>query len=281
MTTHSSTAPLPAPHTREQRSRVTAELFDSATEAAETRDEARRHDLLEEVVLENRRVAQALAQRFAGRGVEVDDLTQVAYEALCKAAERFDPEFGRDFLSFAVPTIRGELQRYFRDSGWMIRPTRRVQETQWRIAQAEAELSQRLGRTATAEEIIEELDLSSEEYAEAASANGCFQPTSLDQPASAGEGGKHLGDLIEDDDSGLAASEARVALAPVVRRLSERDRRVLYLRYFEDLGQKEIGRDIGVTQTQVSRILDRILTRLRDELTGAAGEHRRTPHPAA
>jgi RNA polymerase sigma-B factor len=250
-------------HTREERSRLTAELFESA---AETRDETRRRDYLEAIVLENRRVAQALAQRFAGRGVDVDDLTQVAYEGLLKAAERFDPEMGRDFLSFAVPTIRGELQRYFRDSGWMVRPTRRVQETQWRVAQTEAELSQRLGRTATAQEIVEELDLSPEEYAEAASANGCFQPTSLDQPASAGEAGQNLGELLEDEDRGLAASEARVTLAPVVRRLSERDRRVLYLRYFEDQGQKEIGQDIGVTQTQVSRILDRILTQLRDEL---------------
>ena len=277
MTTHSIDPATSYSHTREERSRVTAQLFGSA---ADTDDDARRHDLLEKIVLENRRVAEALAQRFAGRGVDVDDLTQVAYEGLLKAADRFDPEMGRDFLSFAVPTIRGELQRYFRDSGWMVRPTRRVQETQWRVAQTEAELSQRLGRTATPQEIIEELDLPPEEYAEAASANGCFQPTSLDQPASSTEAGQNLGDLLEDEDHALSASEARVALAPVVRRLSERDRRVLYLRYFEDLGQKEIGHDIGVTQTQVSRILDRILTQLREEL-GANDEDHPTPPAAA
>jgi RNA polymerase sigma-B factor len=111
-----------------------------------------------------------------------------------------------------------------------------------------------------------ELDISREDYAEAGSAHGCFAPASLDQPASASIDGGSLGDLIPDDEHDLPALEARVALAPVVRKLSERDRRILFMRYFEDLGQKEIGAEIGVTQTQVSRILDRILGELHDSL---------------
>jgi RNA polymerase sigma-B factor len=248
---------------RDERSRRTAELFDLVSR---TTDDTRRADLLDEVVVINLRVAHALAHRFAGRGVEVEDLEQVACEGLIKAASRFDPGVGKDFLSFAVPTVRGELQRYFRDLGWAVRPTRRVQETRWAIARAEADLTQRLGHTPTADEVMEELGLTQEEYAEAGSADGCFTPTSLDRPATAAEDGANIGDLIPDEDRGLPASEARIALAPVVRTLSERDRRILFLRYFEDLGQKEIGAEIGVTQTQVSRILDRILTELHDGL---------------
>ena len=253
----------PVTLTRDERSRRTAELFGLASR---TSDAARRADLLDEVVLVNVRVAHSLARRFAGRGVDVEDLEQVACEGLIKAAARFDAGLGKDFLSFAVPTVRGELQRYFRDLGWVVRPTRRVQETRWAVSRAEADLTQRLGHTPAPTEVMEELDLTHEDYAEAGSAHGCFAPTSLDRPATANDDGGSIGDLIADEDHGLPACEARVALAPVVRTLSERDRRVLFLRYFEDLGQKEIGEEIGVTQTQVSRILDRILTDLHDGL---------------
>ncbi len=246
---------------RDQRSRRTAELFDSALR---TTDPSRRQALLDEVVLVNLCVARSLAHRFRGRGVEVEDLEQVASEALVKAAARFDPDRGKDFLSFAVPTVRGELQRYFRDVGWVVRPTRRVQEARTAIAHAESELTQRLGHVPRPVEVMREVALTHEEYAEASSANGCFAPTSLDRPASVSDDGATLAELLPDDDAGLPACEARVVLAPVVQMLSERDRRVLFLRYFEDLGQKEIGSEIGVTQTQVSRILDRILAELHD-----------------
>lgn len=258
--------------TRDERSQRTAELFD---QVSSTSDAARRAELLDEVVVANLRVAHALAHRFAGRGVDAEDLEQVACEGLIKAVGRFDPEQGKDFLSFAVPTIRGELQRHFRDLGWAVRPTRRVQEIRWAVARAEADLTQRLGHTPSAAEVMAELDLTHEEYAEAASADGCFAPTSLDRPATTADDGANIGDLIPDEERGLPASEARIALAPVVRTLSERDRRILFLRYFEDLGQKEIGAEIGVTQTQVSRILDRILTDLHDELV-PSGEDERT-----
>ncbi len=259
---------LPTDVSRDERSRRTAELFESVSR---TRDATRRAELLDEVVLVNLRVAHSLAHRYAGRGVDVEDLEQVACEGLVKAADRFDPGLGKDFLSFAVPTVRGELQRYFRDVGWVVRPTRRVQETRWAVARAEADLTQRLGREPTSTEVMEELDLTPEEYAEAGSANGCFAPTSLDRPTTSTDDGSSLGDLIPDEEHGLPACEARVALAPVVRTLSERDRRVLFLRYFEELGQKEIGTEIGVTQTQVSRILDRILTDLHDVLLPSDG----------
>jgi RNA polymerase sigma-B factor len=247
--------------TRQQRSERTAELLGRARHA----DESTRRELLEEVVLINRGVAEAVASRYRSRGIAQDDLVQVAYEGLTKAVMRFDPELRNDLLTYAVPTIRGELQRYFRDHGWTVRPPRRVQELQWRVNQAIEDLGQELGREPTDEEVMARLDIGVREYREAIEAFGCFQPTSLDLPVGQ-ESPTTLGSLIPDDDHDRDAADARVALAPVVRRLSERDRRILYLRFFEDRTQEEIGEDLGVTQMQVSRLLTRILKNLRDEV---------------
>lgn len=247
--------------TRQQRSERTAELLDRARDA----DEDTRRLLLEEVVLINRGVAEAVASRYRSRGIAQDDLVQVAYEGLTKAVMRFDPGLRNDLLTYAVPTIRGELQRYFRDQGWTVRPPRRVQELQWRVNHAISDLGQELGREPTDDEVMAHLEIDATEYREAIEAFGCFQPTSLDLPVGQ-ESPTTLGALIPDEDRERDAADARVALAPVVRRLSERDRRILYLRFFEDRTQEEIGADLGVTQMQVSRLLTRILTSLRAEV---------------
>ncbi len=252
---------------RAERSERTAALLDRA--AGCPPDE--RHALLEEVILLNRGVAEAVASRYQGRGLARDDLVQVAYEGLTKAVRRFDPATRNDLLTFAVPTIRGELLRHFRDHSWSVRPPRRVQELQWRVNQKIEELEQRLGHQPSDAEIKSAMGLSDEDYREAMEAFGCFQPTSLEQPASPGSSAT-LGDFIPEEDTESAASEARVVLSPVVRRLSERDRRILQLRFVEDLTQAEIGADLGVTQMQVSRLLSRILEDLRDELTGGQGD---------
>ncbi len=247
---------------RAERSRRTAELFDLVR--AET-DPDRRTRLLDEVILLNRGVAEAVASRYQGRGLSQDDLVQVAYEGLTKAVQRFDPETRNDLLTFAVPTIRGELLRHFRDRSWSVRPPRRVQELRWKVSQQAADLEQELGHPPSAVELQAALGISEDEYAEAVQAAGAFQATSLDQPATA-DSQTSLGDLIPGDDVDSAATEARVILSPVVRRLPERDRRLLQLRFFEDMTQAEIGRDLGVTQMQVSRHLHRILDGLREEL---------------
>lgn len=235
--------------------------------AARTDDDSEAAALRERVVLINRGVADAVASRYRNRGVPLDDLRQVAYEGLTKAVRRFDPSLRNDLLTFAVPTIRGELQRYFRDQGWAVRPPRRIQETQARLNQVAEDLCHRLGREPTDAECADALGISLADYRETRSAYGCFQPTSLDQPAGAGSP-TSIGDLLADEEHTADAAEARVTLAPVVRRLSERDRRILYLRFFEDLTQEEIGQDLGVTQMQVSRLLSRILGTLKDELEG-------------
>lgn len=250
--------------TRAERSEQTAALLEAAHEA-EPREAS---ELLTRVVLINRGVADSVAQRYRGRGIPIEDLQQVAYEGLTKAVRRFDPTLRKDLLTFAVPTIRGELQRYFRDLGWTVRPPRRIQELQGRATQSVGRLSQELGREPSATEVADDLGITPDEYRRSEAAVGCFTPTSLDQPAGPATG--TIGDLVADEDETLGASDARVMLAPVVRNLSERDRRILYLRFFEDRTQSEIGEDLGVTQMQVSRLLSRILGGLRDELEDTA-----------
>jgi len=214
-------------------------------------------------------VARSVASRYFERGIERDDLLQVAYAALTRAARDFDPGRKQDFISYAVPTIRGELKRHFRDRGWTIRPPRRIQELQGSIKRAQGELTQRLGRPPRSPEIAELLGADLGDVLEAMSADGCFTPSSLDQPVTNGEGGSPtaVSELLGKDDASQPAAEARVALGPVVRQLSERDRRILYLRFFEERTQQEIAEEIGVTQMQVSRLLRRIMRDLRTQLT--------------
>ena len=248
---------------RTERSARTAELI---AEAHSCDDEHRKRELLDEVIVINRGVAEAVASRYRGRGVSQDDLVQVAYEGLTKAVRRFDPSTRNDLLTYAVPTIRGEVMRHFRDHGWTVRPPRRVQELQWRVNQCIERLEHELGREPRDAEVIEELGIDEKDYREAIEAFGCFQPTSLDQPVRT-DATSSLGDLIPDTAEPQSRADARVTLAPVVRRLSERDRRILHLRFFEDLTQAEIGEDLGVTQMQVSRLLSRILGTLKEDLT--------------
>jgi RNA polymerase sigma-B factor len=208
-------------------------------------------------------LARSVAGRYARSGEPLDDLVQVASVGLIKAIKRFDPDRGLAFSSFAVPTMAGELRRHFRDRGWMVRPPRKVQELQSRIFAAEAELSLKLGRSPSVTEVAEHLAVPVNEIEEALAAEGCFVPTSLDKGVGRADSRTTLGDLLGGPDLGSGAAEARVVLAPVVRRLSERDRKVLRLRFFDDLTQREIADEIGVTQTQVSRVLSRIMDELR------------------
>lgn len=245
---------------RSERAELTARLLRAAWKCDDP-DEAA--DLREQVVLLNRGVAESVALRYRNRGIAQDDLNQVAYEGLTKAVLNFDPTRRKDLLSYAVPTIRGGIQRYFRDQGWVVRPPRRIQEQQWQANQLVEELGHELGGEPTAEDMAGALGISLEEYLETVSAFGCFQPSSLDQPT---VGGSTVAEQLVADDRDGEAAEARVELAPAIRHLSERDRLVLYLRYFEDRTQEEIGEYLGVTQMQVSRLLTRILATLREEL---------------
>ncbi len=249
------------------RSETTAFLLQRIHECIDPEEQAR---LRQEVVLVNMPVARGIAQRYGRRGLSADDLFQVAYLGLVKAVEGFDPSYERDFLSYAVPTISGEVKRFFRDFGWTVRPPRRLQELQGRIMQAGDRLSHRLGRSPRPSEVAEELGVDEEEVLEALAADGCFTPASLDLPVTE-DGSTSLGELVADAGPQYDAAEARLVLGPVVRRLGERDRRILELRFFHEWTQERIANELGVTQMQVSRLLSRILRQLRAQLSSEDG----------
>lgn len=275
--TSASTTGLAARGTaRERRRARTAELLE---QAATTRGE-RRKQLLDEVVVENMSVARAIAARYRGRGVALDDLEQVAHTALIRCVHKFDPRSADDLLSYAVPSIRGELRRYFRDHGWMVRPPRRVQELQSQVVEQRDRLSG-VGESHGAEQIAATLGVPVSDVHDALAAQGCFQPMSLDLPMGDGESSA-LGDLIVADDATdpYGAAETRVMLAAAVRSLSERERRLIHLRFFEGLTQSEIAAEFAVTQTQISRLLSNLLARLRDRI-GAVGDTETSSHRRA
>lgn len=249
----------------ERRRQQTAELMSRAAQV----EGPARDALLDEAVTVNLGVARAVARRFRNRGIPLEDLEQIASLALVRAARRFDPAQGRDFLQYAVPTISGELKRHFRDHGWVIRPTRRVQETQARIRALEKQADDAAPRSTS--EIAAALGISTDDVVEALAATHCYQPLSLEAELTTGGEDFSLGDLLSaDNDREVEALEARLMLGPALRDLTVRDRRILYLRFVEDLSQSEIGQRVGLSQMQISRILTRSLAQLREALGAPA-----------
>src|SRR3546814_524554 len=240
---------------RERRQRLTRSLLQRAAQASG--DE--RKELLDQVVMVNMCVAKSIASRYRKRGIAQDDLEQVAYAALVRVVHNFDVERRQDLLSYAVPSIRGELRRYFRDHGWTVRPPRRIQELQSRVIEMRDQMAAEDG-TPSPRRIAEALDVPEEDVSEALAAEGCFSPTSLDATVGP-DGGSSLGDLLPDGDGEAAgqAAEARVMLQPVLRNLPARDRKLLQMRFVDDLTQQEIAERNGVPHNQVSRLLSRIL----------------------
>jgi len=236
------------------------------TQAFTESDPVERKRLQDEVVVMHMGLARAISARYRGRGVAEEDLVQAASMALLKAARSFDPSHGVEFLSYAVVTMKGEVKRQFRDYGWMVRPPRPVQKLQADVSRADAELTQTLGRSPRVAEVAAHLGVEEDDVLEALSADGCFSPTSLDTPVGP-DGAGVLGDLIPDDDKAMTEAEARVMLAPAVRALPDRERQVLYLRFFKQQSQAQIAEEVGVSQMQISRILSRVLERLRGQLS--------------
>ncbi|MGZ4149788.1 MAG: SigB/SigF/SigG family RNA polymerase sigma factor [Actinomycetota bacterium] len=207
-------------------------------------------------------LAEHLAQRFTGRGESREDLEQVARLGLVHAIDRFDAHRGVQFSTFATVTIVGELKRHFRDKGWSIRVPRSLQESALLVNRAAAELWQELGRAPTVEEIAARADLPSETVLEAMEAVQAYSTASLEAPV--GEDGATTGDLLGGEDPGFAVSDEWLVIAPLLRGLPTRERRILYLRFFEDKTQTEIAHELGISQMHVSRLLDRTLATLRE-----------------
>jgi RNA polymerase sigma-B factor len=219
-----------------------------------TRDRAVRNALIER----HMGLAEGLARPYARRGEPFDDLRQVAMLGLLKAVDRFDPEREIPFASFAIPTIRGELRRHFRDRGWTIKVPRRLQELHLELDAIAGKVSQEQGRPPTVTEIAAAAGVGTEDVLEAMEVSDLYRPRSLDAPARSEAGGS-VAEALGAEDRALGNAEARLALRSMLQELSERDRRIVYLRYFEELTQSEIADQVGISQMHVSRLLARSL----------------------
>ncbi len=229
--------------------------------AAACEDASWRQKYFDQVVLLNGPVAESIAGRYRARGIESDDLVQVAYLGLVKATQGYKPGVGAGFLAYAVPTISGEIKRHFRDFGWVVRPPRRLQELRSQVTATRSELQQAHGRPATSDEVAEHLGVAPRELAEAEMTDGCYTVLSLDSPSR--PGATVLADILVDETDRYEHVENIEALRPALLRLSDRDRRILLLRFVRGWTQERIGQEIGVSQMQVSRLLARILDELR------------------
>jgi RNA polymerase sigma-B factor len=221
------------------------------------------------VVLLNLGLADGIASRYLGRGIERDDLIQVARLGLVKAVQRYRPALGQSFAGYAAPTISGEIKRHFRDTGWMVRPPRRLQELGARLRDAEKELEQRLHRNPTAGELATFLGVEEAQVRAAREASSSFHAVSLDAPTAT----EHPPELaVDSDDDPFGAFDDAEWLSSALEELTDRERTVLRLRFVDLMTQSEIAEEINVSQMQVSRILRATLARLRARLEASVAD---------
>ncbi len=216
-------------------------------------------------------LARQLAARYAGRGRPLDDLVQVANLGLVKAVDRYDPNRGAAFSSYAVPTIVGELRRHFRDAGWAVHVPRSVQERVLTIGKAVDRLSAHTGRTPTVAELARATGENPEDVVDALSAGHAYEADSLDEPTGS-DSEASRGERVGEEDPNFERVDDWQAIAPALDTLSERDRTVLRLRFVEDLTQSQIAERVGVSQMQVSRILRRTIARIQVLAREGVGE---------
>jgi RNA polymerase sigma-B factor len=229
--------------------------------------EPTRQSVRARLVAEHLPVAEHIARRFRNRGQPDDDLRQVAAIGLIQAVDRFDPKRGSDFLSFAVPTITGEVRRYFRDATWSVGVPRRLKELHSAITKTTAQLSQTLGRAPRPSELAEALGRPIEEIHEGLSAAGAYHSDSLDETVSGADGvTTSVGDLLGGQDDDMADVDSRQTLFPALAKLAERERTIGVLRFFGNLTQTQIADRIGLSQMHVSRLLSASIAKLRTEL---------------
>jgi RNA polymerase sigma-B factor len=222
--------------------------------------------LRHEVVLDHLALATSIARRYDHRGLERQDLEQVALLGLVQAVRRYNPEFGSGFVAFAVPTITGELKRYFRDHGWAVRPPRQLQEQSLAVRSCVDRLAQDLGREPECAEVAASLGLSAREVEQARAVDGQYIARSMDAPVDY-DSGASLADTLGEPAVELDRVEDFETLRPLLTTLKARERLILRLRFVDNLTQRQIGQQIGVSQMQVSRLLSDILLRLRQAMS--------------
>lgn len=256
----------PAEDQRSERVEVERRMMERFAEYRRTSDRHLRNEIVEHYL----RLSEFLARRFLNRGEPLDDLRQVALVGLIKAVERFDPERGLQFSSFATPTITGELKRHFRDRGWAVRVPRRVQELHLELDRSTAALSQELGRPPTTSEIAARAGVLEEDVLESMEAGNMYRLASID--TSPDEESVALSARLGEEDVRLGAVDDQVEVEALLDLLPERERRIVALRFFDGLTQSEIAEQVGVSQMHVSRLLQKSLEVL--------GEHARARNRA-
>jgi len=245
-------------NTREQDHVLFAEF------AALADGDQRKSVVRDELISSHLGLVTHIARKYANRGEPLDDLIQVGTIGLIKAIDRFAPEKGFEFSTFAMPTIVGEIKRYFRDKTWAVRVPRRLQELGASVSKAVTQLSQQLDRAPTVQEIADYLKIELDDVVEALNANSAYSTVSLDTAFD--PDAPTLGDRFGSIDEALEGVEYRESLKPLLLALPEREKDILVMRFFENKSQTEIARTLGISQMHVSRILAHTLTNLRASL---------------
>ncbi|MFD5266537.1 RNA polymerase sigma factor SigF [Streptomyces sp. NPDC058335] len=231
------------------------------------------HQYVRNTLIEmNLSLVRYAASRFRGRGDSMEDIVQVGTIGLIKAIDRFELAREVEFTSFAVPYIVGEIKRFFRDTSWAVHVPRRLQEARVELARATDELQTRLGRMPTTRELSQLMSLSEEEVIEARKASNCYTSASLDAALTSDggpDGESVLADFIGAEEPALELVEDFNSLAPLIAQLDARERRILHLRFVEERTQAEIGKELGISQMHVSRLISRMVARLRLGLLGS------------
>lgn len=245
----------------EKKRKKQEEIKEKFIEYQKTKDKALRDELIEEHIY----LAEILAKKYTGRGIDYEDIFQVASVGLILAVDRFDPSKGYVFSSYATPTIIGEIKRHFRDKGWTIKVPRRIQELSKKISVAKNVLAGELGRIPTAEDIADYLDVSYDQVIEAMEASKVYQPGSIDSTIDSSDDGNDLqiSDIIGDDDPTYERVENLDYLVRELKKLPKIERTILIERYINRKTQIAIAEELGISQMTVSRIEKKVIRSLR------------------
>ncbi|MFE5793519.1 RNA polymerase sigma factor SigF [Streptomyces sp. NPDC056503] len=261
--------PAAAPETLDTRT-LSRSLFlrlralDTAGTAADSPERTYVRDTLIELNLPLVRYAAA---RFRSRNEPMEDIVQVGTIGLIKAIDRFDCERGVEFPTFAMPTVVGEIKRFFRDTSWSVRVPRRLQELRLALTKASDELAQKLDRSPTVPELAAVLGVSEEDVVDGLAVGNAYTASSLDSPSPEDDGGEgSLADRLGYEDTALEGVEYRESLKPLLAKLPPRERQIIMLRFFANMTQSQIGEEVGISQMHVSRLLTRTLAQLREGL---------------
>ena len=221
----------------------------------------------EQLVMSHLNLVRFLANKFKNRGEPLDDLVQVGYLGLLKAIDRFDPDRGLEFTTYATPTILGEIKRHFRDKGWSVRIPRRLQELSAKVNQATDTLTTQLQRSPTIQEIADYLDASVDEVLEAMESSSAYSSVPLEGTGSSeNDDAPSVIDRYGSEDSELAFTDDRLVIEEALKGFSPREREVIELRFLKGMTQIEIAEQLGISQVQVSRLLRRTLKKIQDKI---------------